>query len=432
VEELKSHSGRKVSLQELFQDLRREVLSASNKKQEPVSFGNPGATIALWRRERILMAALGPPLAPAGQDTTDRAQTPSPTGAARLLDESSNYEQRGQSILLQYGEGNHWPDDPLRPAADDFNRAGGFFNRALQTRPSLPVKEIDERLQTSLKARSLLCQGIALAYRGEYDLARQRLESASDADPLAPEPYNALGITYLEQAQYARAIEFFRQSIAQAMDWPYPRHNLALTYVEMGDNAAAESVYRTAIHRTPQYPYLHYNLGVLLQRTNRRTEAESSFQTAIRKFEDQVRAYRERATALSEENPAEHPVAAGEAATALKEAETVLHNEGEAYNALGALWMGERRMSKARRGYEMAWQLNPKLYAAQYNLGVLALRQHRYSDAAQAFETVIKDNPNFPDAQVRLDCARKGETYPRSRDGNEKKRLRRELSACGG
>jgi tetratricopeptide (TPR) repeat protein len=193
----------------------------------------------------------------------------------------------------------------------------------------------------------------------------------------------------------------------------------------MGDNAAAEAAYRAAIQRTPQHPYLYYNLGILLQRINRRSEAEALFLAAIQRFEEQTQAYRQRAASLSADNPE----AKAEAVLDLQEAETAVRNEGEAYNALGALWQAEGKASKAKRGYETALQQNASLYAAQYNLGVLALRAHRYSDAIARFQSVI---PNLPQAQQQLDCARKAAEYSQSRDSRTKRRLRQEMQTCPG
>jgi len=423
--------GRKISLDSLYQGLRKKVLEASKFRQEPLAFGDNSAVVELSPRERVLLAALGPLppglLAPQQRDpqTPLQASPANVSLAERALDQAAALEQEAQTVLLRYGEGNQFPDDPLRPGADDFRRAGELFAEALRIRPTLPVKDLDDRLRASLLARSLFCRGRAMAYRGQYDDARGILEQARAADPLLPEPYNAIGITYLEQAQFPPAVNAFRESIRVAPDWAYPRHNLALVYIEMGDNAAAEAVYRAAIQRTPRHPFLYYNLGILLQRVNRRSEAEASFLAAIQRFEEQAQDYRKRAASLTADNQQ----ARAEAGLDLQEAETAVRNEGEAYNALGALWQGEGKASKAKKGYESALQRNASLYAAQYNLGVLALQAHHYSDAIARLQSVV---PNLPQAQPQLDCARKAAEHKQSRDAKTKRRLRREMQACPG
>jgi tetratricopeptide (TPR) repeat protein len=333
-------------------------------------------------------------------------------------------------VLLRYGEGNQFPDDPLRPGPADFDQAADLFDRALQIRPELPVKDLDQRLRASLTARSLFCRGRALAYRGQFDQARQILEQAQAADPLLPEPYNAIGITYLEQAQYKMAVPAFRESIRVAPDWAYPRHNLALTYIEMGDNAAAEAEYRAAITRTPEHPYLYYNLGVLLQRINRRGEAGKLFQEAIAKFEQQAAIYRQRAADLNREDSFGHPDAKPEAALAEQQARTGLRNEGEAYNALGALWQARGKIAKARTSYQRALALNAELSAARYNLAVLAMQQRHYTEAVDILASLVQADPAFPEAERELNCARKGQALSQTRDGETKRRLRQQAAGC--
>jgi tetratricopeptide (TPR) repeat protein len=318
----------------------------------------------------------------------------------------------------------------LRPGPAEFDHAADLFDQALQIRPELPVKQLDERLRSSLTARALFCQGRALAYRGRYDESRRILEQARAADPLLPEPYNAIGITYLEQAQYKPAVNAFRESIRVAPDWAYPRHNLALTYIEMGDNVAAEAEYRAAIERTPEHPYLYYNLGVLLQRINRRAEAGKLFLGAIAKFEQQAATYRRRAAGLNVEDAAGHPDAEAEAALAEQQARTALRNEGEAYNALGALWQAGGKIAKARNSYQRALAMNAKLSAARYNLGVLAARQRHYSEAVDILASLVQADPVFPEAARELDCARKWQLLSQPHDGQTKRRLRQEVAGC--
>jgi tetratricopeptide (TPR) repeat protein len=421
MEELKANRSRKVSLENLYQNLRRKVLEASKSKQEPVWFGDHTAIVEVSPSERVLLAALGLPL----RGLAFQQQRPAPPAAdVGPLARAFDFEQQAQPVLLRYGEGNQFPDDPLKPGAADFARAADLFERALQTRPSLPAPELDDRLQASLNARILFCRGRALIYSARYDEARKLLAESHSADPLLPEPDNAIGITYLEEARYPPAVESFRRSIRIAPDWAYPRHNLALTYIEMGDNTAAETEYRAAIRRTPDLPYLYYNLGILLERINRRKEAEQAFRDAILRFEEQAKSYRDRAARLHAE--------LADSAIAIQEAETVRRNEGEAYNALGALLQSQGKMKQSRQNYKKALSLNDKLYAATYNLASLAFAGHDYAQAIRLLESVLHSNPDFPEAAVKLDCARKWDQYNKAGDRPAKQLLRESLKACRG
>ena len=418
MEELDGSPNGKITLPVLYQHLRRNILQATQSKQDPTAFGQDTVVVdsilpeqPAFRRERVLVASLEAPPAGAFEE-----QTTVPDALLNDLSDAAVLESKAQDILLRYGEGNQFPDDPLRPGPVDFATAADAYERALAARAALPVDEQETSLRNSLRARMLFCRGRALIFDRRYDEARTLLEQAQNADPLLPEPANALGIVYLEQSQYDRAIPAFRRSIQLANKWGYPRLNLALTLAEAGNYAAAEGVYREAIAAAPSQPYLFFNYGILLARLNRRHEAEQEFRAALRAFDAQASVYRRLAGVLT-----------GAAATAtLQEAETVTRNEAEAYNALASVQHG----STARGNYLEALKHNDRLTAAQYNLGILALRSRDYGAAIDRFSAVLKDSPDFADATHRLDCARKGQQYAATQDRTARAKLRLELNGC--
>ena len=126
-----------------------------------------------------------------------------------------------------------------------------------------------------LEGRQDFFQGRTLLFDKKFPQAANLLEQAIRFDPGAAYGYNALGIAYLEQAQFDQALPAFRDAAQRAQHWAYPLHNLALAYVETGDYRSAIRSYQQAIRLTPQYSYLPYNLGLVYQRLNRRKEAEA-------------------------------------------------------------------------------------------------------------------------------------------------------------
>ena len=54
-------------------------------------------------------------------------------------------------------------------------------------------------------------------------------------DPDAAYGFNALGIAYLEQGQFDKAIRRVSRRRHRAQHWSYPLHNEALASVEIGD-----------------------------------------------------------------------------------------------------------------------------------------------------------------------------------------------------
>ena len=182
-----------------------------------------------------------------------------------------------------------------------------------------------------LEGRQDFFQGRALLFDKKFPEAANLLEQAVRIDPGAAYGFNALGIAYLEQAQYDKAIPAFRDAVRRAQHWSYPLHNVALAYVETGDYRSAIRAYQEAIRLSPQYSYLPYNLGLVYQRLNRRKDAE----------------------------------------TAYTKAEMLAPNSAEPYNALGTLKASEGKRSEAEQLYRQALQKNPILLPARHNLALL-------------------------------------------------------------
>src|SRR6202011_1473777 len=107
---------------------------------------------------------------------------------------------------------------------NDFQEGLNAYTLALQLAPD----------SVYLESRQKFFEGRLAIADGKWKDARNSLETAIRLDPASPSAYNALGISYLEQAQYQEAIAAFVDAIRRAPYWPYPRHNLALTYWQDG------------------------------------------------------------------------------------------------------------------------------------------------------------------------------------------------------
>src|SRR6202044_3594435 len=89
-----------------------------------------------------------------------------------------------------------------------------------------------------LEGRQDFFQGRALLFDKKFPDAANLLEQSVRLDPGGAYAYNALGIAYLEQAQFDKAIPAFRDAFQRAQHWSYPLHNQALARVETGDYRA--------------------------------------------------------------------------------------------------------------------------------------------------------------------------------------------------
>jgi tetratricopeptide (TPR) repeat protein len=249
-------------------------------------------------------------------------------------------ENRAQEVLLRYLAGDQSPQ-----AEADFTQGSRYMEAARTlTQESL-----------FLEGRQNFFEGRALLFEKNYPDAASHLEQSVRIDPGAAYGYNALGIAYLEQGQYDKAIPAFHDAVHRAQHWSYPLHNVALAYKEMGDYSDAIRAYQQAMRLTPHYYYLPYNLGLVYQQMNRKKDAESAYRKAM----------------------------------------MLAPNSAEPYNALGTLMASERKPHDAETLYRDALQRNPMLLSARHNLALLLVAEkNRQNEAVDLWRENLRQSPD--------------------------------------
>jgi adenylate cyclase len=383
-----------VSAGEIIDYTRDDVSKLTNNRQHPRDFGNmENATklsdlskqgIVLARFRSLFDSRKGGPLFVAGpQQAALTAETTQDVDAfqaavrARLLlpDQAGSawgildrlrgelppgqlflqqnalrvaLEDEAQQVLLRYLAGDQTPQTKA-----EFDAGSRYMEAALTLTPE----------SLYLEGRDSFFQGRGLLYDKQYGRAAALLEQSVRIDPGEAYGYNALGIAYLEQADFARAIPAFRDAAKRAVNWSYPLHNLALALVEAGDYNGAIRSYQQAMKLTPQYSYLPYNLGLVYQRMNRRREAEGAYRKAM---------------ALA-------PASA------------------EPLNALGSLMASEGKATEAEKFYRDALAKNAGLLAARHNLALLlAGEKGRGAEAVVLWRENLTADPNYLASRLSL------------------------------
>lgn len=250
-------------------------------------------------------------------------------------------QNRGQETILRYLQGDATPQ-----RREDFQEGEQYFRASLALDPGA----------FALESRALFCQGRALLFDKRYDESIRILEQAARMDPQSAYHWNALGIAYLEKADYSRAAQAFQDAIHRAPYWAYPRHNLALTLSEQGNAAAARDAYKQAIGVVPVAAYLHYNYGLLLERTNQRKAAETQLKRAIE---------------LAPTNADNH-------------------------NALGFVYASRGKRRQAEAQYREAIQRDARSPLARHNLALLLSRDRKLqAEAISLWEENLRVAPDF-------------------------------------
>jgi tetratricopeptide (TPR) repeat protein len=290
-------------------------------------------------------------------------------------------EDKAQQVIVDYGSGEQFPNDPLRLDAARFNQAADYFEHAATLERQARKDE--------MVSRALFCAGRAKLFDGPgQDIrgAADDLEKAARRHPDFPEPYNAMGIVHLalfksagaasaqKSTELDKAAKQFGIATTIARAWAYPRHNLALTYTERGDFRRAEKEYTKAIEFTPFHPYLQYNLGYLLQNENRLREAERQYKSAVNALQTIIGKHvTARDLALARSGDAyyqERSVLEGKIVVALEE------NLAETYNALGTVRenLGDSAGAEIYYGKALA---NADLKETRHNLASLEVARRR-------------------------------------------------------
>jgi len=405
---------------ELIKYVRDRVREATLRAQNPKEQGNMPDDARLVSDIRVsgIELAEWKPLDPAIARKRTRGLTQGrpafadTTIADPLLEERNRLrvtlQNKGQQIILRYLRGEAEPQ-----RKEDFVLGERYFREALQLDPDA----------LALESRALFCQGRALLFDKRFEEGIRLLERAALLDGPGAYSWNALGIAYLEKAEYARAAEAFRDAIQRAPFWAYPRHNLALALTEQGDTNGALLAYKQAIDVAPLTAYLHYNQGLLLSRQNQNRDAESALKRAIQLapaspdpsnalgFLYATRGKRKQAEALyriaigkDQKSPlARHNLALLLSADRKRAAEATALWEENTRTApdflasrisLASAWADAGRVSDAIHQLEMVISANSELVSARLALANLFQRAGRMDESIAPLRHVLQHSPN--------------------------------------
>jgi Flp pilus assembly protein TadD len=257
-------------------------------------------------------------------------------------------EDAAQQVLLRYLSGGQ-----TQQVKADFDNGAKYMEAAARLTPE----------SLYLQARDSFFAGRSLIFDKQYNQASDLLEQSVRTDPGEAYGYNALGISYLEQARYQDALPAFRDAVRRAPNWSYPLLGLALSYEQSGDNANAIRAFQQAMKVTPQYGFLPYDLGLLYQKMNRRADAETSYRQAM----------------------------------------ALMPNSGMPLNALGTLKASENKNADAEKLYRDALAKEPTLIEARHNLALLLSgNKARQTEAIALWQQNLQADSTYLASRISL------------------------------
>ncbi len=145
--------------------------------------------------------------------------------------------------------------------------------------------------------------GLILLNDKEYEKAEKSFQKAISLDNLYTDPYNNLGVLYLEKNRVSEAREMFLRVLSDQI-YPYPHYaltNLGIISVREGKDQDAERYFSRALRLKPDYCTALKEMGLLSDKRQDRKMALSYYEDAVRYCPDYVEALYLAATRLISE-----------------------------------------------------------------------------------------------------------------------------------
>lgn len=248
--------------------------------------------------------------------------------------------------------------------------------------------------------------------------------------------------------------------------------NAGAVYDQCGMEKDAESMYKSALSKNPKHQLAMNNLGVLYQRSGNSGGALQQFEAAIKtdpKSPQAVQAYNNRgallydkartmktsydeaigqirrALALDAESMASYQLLAqiyyqtAEAdRSKLKlaqlvcdEAKKIRDDYAPIYNTLGLIKLRSKDVTGALTEFRKAASIDPSLTEAQLNIAAISLSARSYKQAEDAFQAVLKKQPQHLDATIGMGVALRGQRKPDEAESWYNKALQIDPKSCG-
>jgi Flp pilus assembly protein TadD len=201
--------------------------------------------------------------------------------------------------------------------------------------------------------------GMLMLKQGLVDEASQRFTAMLSADPRSAPAHEGLGRTALARGDTTAAEREFRDALALDPSLWKVRNYLGITYDRQKRHREAIVEYQAALALQPNHQALLNNLGLAHYLAGEYEEAVRAFERALQTGSDQAEIPNNLALAYAK---------VGRYRDAL-DAFKQNHDEAQAYNNLGMLFLGASKPHNASRCFEKAIELNPRYYGkARHNL----------------------------------------------------------------
>ena len=204
------------------------------------------------------------------------------------------------------------------------------------------------------------------------------------------------GIAAESSGDAAKALEFFRKSVAADSSFARAHMNLGIALQAASDPTSAKTSYERAIAIDPANAAAHFNLARTHLLLNQHEAAEAGFRSAVRLRNEFPEAWVGLAGALEALGRDEEAIEALDRAIAMRpDYPGALINSITLLHKLG-------RLDVAAANSRRLLELEPENALAHASLGVHAQRQGQFAEAERSFRLALASNPDYVAAKTGL------------------------------
>ncbi len=232
------------------------------------------------------------------------------------------------------------------------------------------------------------------------DEARRVLEGLVAADPQNAVFRASLAHAWRQGGDLARAIELYREAIAETPDDPEAWYNLATAFQEGGDQPKAAEAIRAALARDERRPEAHNVLGIALASAGKLDDAQREFERAMAIDPLNARACNNLGNIDRSRNRPE------DAEAAYRKAIALAPRYADPLNGLGALFVQANRPRDALPLLDRAIALSPNFYEARLNRAVALAVAGEGANATRELEALLRATAGHPAASPQRAAAR--------------------------
>lgn len=240
--------------------------------------------------------------------------------------------------------------------------------------------------------------------RGNTDKARKYLHKYLGLNSQNPDIWAKLGNTYFSDAQYLKAVKYYKKSLSINSEAYWIYHNAGLALIKSNDSrsfATARNCFKSALRLNHKYVPSLNELGLYYQNSYNAVKAKEYFLRAIKVDPAYKYPYFNLAKIYKENGQNER------AKIFLLKAIKLDPNYASALNYLGTIYYEENKYISAMYNYARTIEADPSFKYAYYNIGLIFENQGKMKKAHSVFEIAKKYDPDYSLANNEIEYLEK-------------------------